>query len=778
MSLIQAFRGGAAPSTLAAVFLLVSCSRDAPMSPRAARRDAAASRQALASAVDATLPILVGAGNIANCGTNGDESTAAILDTVGGTVFTAGNNVTSSTATLGDYIACYDGSWGRHKARTRPAVGAKDYATAGAAGYYTYFGGAPVVGDSARYYYSYNIASWHVIVLNTELSMSSGSSQEAWLRADLAAHPAVCTVAIWDEPRFYTGGTRSNSLPAWDALYAAGADLVINGHERNYERFAPQNPAGLADPTRGIREIIVGTGGYTHTAFGSTIAANSEVRDATAFGVLKVTLGDGRYDWRFIPAAPATFTDAGGGQCHAVAPPVDQPPIAVPGGPYVSEGSVAFDGSGSSDPSGHLPLTYRWDFGDGSATGSGARPTHDYTADGAYTVTLVVTNALGTSSAPATTTATITNAAPTVNAGPDASLPPGATFTMEGSFSDPGNDGPFAWHVDWGDGSAPSAGSAPTAGALRPTHVYTTASRFTATLTVADVKGASGSDQANVDVTQATGTPVLIGAGDLGSCGSNPSASRTEKTAKLLDAELGANPGAFVYTSGDNDPGSGTLPEFLACWDKTWGRHNARAHPAVGNHEYYTTGAAGYWQYFSRRANPPVFVGDSGKYYYSYDLGTWHVIVLNDNISTSTGSPQEKWLEADLAAHPARCTLAIWHRPKYYQGGARTGYSSIWTPLYNAGVELVLNGHVHRYERYAEQTPSGAADPGRGIREFIVGTGGSGLGTSTAKPANLEVSNGTTWGVLKLRLEPGGYYWQFIPIAGQTFTDQGYTACH
>ena len=774
MRMPTASRGMLAASVLAATALLLNCRQDSPTSPPGQSQSGTSALGPAAATADPTLPVLVGAGYIANCSTAGDESTAAILDTVGGTVFTTGDNITSSTATVTDYNNCYNASWGRQRSRTRPAPGDKDYVTAGAGGYYTYFGGASVVGDSAKYYYSYDIGSWHVIMLNSELSMKAGTAQDLWLKADLAAHPAVCTVAIWDKPRFYTSGVSSSYLPPWNALYAAGADIVINGHPHNYERFAPQNPLGIADPAYGIREFIVGTGGYSHGSFGSTPAANSEVRDRTSFGVLKLSLGNGTYDWRFIPAASGTFTDAGSGQCHGA-----PPPTAVPGGPYSGEGTIQLDGSKSSDPSNNLPLTYSWDFGDGSAAGTGVKPTHTY-ATGSYTVTLVVTNSRGASSAPATTTVTATNFPPTVNAGSDAWVMPGSTFTMNGSFTDPGNDGPFAWNVDWGDGSVPSTGSAAAVGAINATHVYATVSRFTATLTVTDVQGASGSDQADVLTNQPSASaPIFIGAGDIAECGSKPASdSKAEQTARLLDAEVAANPGAVVFTIGDNAYQDATLAEYMSCYDPTWGRHNARVHPNAGNHEYNTAGAAGYWQYYTERASPSVFVGDSGRYYYSYDVGTWHIIVLNDNIETKTGTTQMNWLQADLDAHPAKCTLAIWHKPKYYQGGARTNYTSMWNPLYNAHAELVLNGHIHRYERYAEMTPTGAADPGRGIREIIVGTGGAGIGSSTDTPPNLEVANGTTYGIMKLWLDTDGYYWKFIPIAGQTFTDMGYTACH
>jgi hypothetical protein len=356
----------------------------------------------------------------------------------------------------------------------------------------------------------------------------------------------------------------------------------------------------------------------------------------------------------------------------------------------------------------------------------------------------------------------------------------GSTFTMNATFTDPGNDGPFAFVIDWGDGSPQKTGSVSAPGKISAGHAYLSASKFTATISVTDPGGATGSD----DVQVLTGEPsaaaaVFIGAGDIAQCGSKAAAaSKAEQTARLVDAEIAANPDAVVFAIGDNAYQDGTVAEHVNCYGPTWGRFNSRVHPLAGNHEYNTPGAAGYWQYFSRLASPAVAVGDSGKYYYSYDVGTWHIVVLNDNIEYKAGSPQEAWLKADLAAHPAKCTLAMWHKPKYYQGGARSGYAAMWTPLYDARAELVLAGHVHRYERYAEQTPSGAADPGRGLRQIIVGTGGAGIGTSTDTPANLEVANGTTYGVMKLWLDTDGYYWKFIPIAGQTFTDMGYTACH
>jgi len=197
-------------------------------------------------------------------------------------------------------------------------VGNHEYQTAGAPGYYGYFGAA--AGDPAKGYYSYNMGAWHVVVLNsncTIVSCAAGSTQEQWLRADLAANPTTCTLAYWHHPRFSSGGHGNDTTvaPFWQALYDTNADLVLNGHEHEYERFAPQNPSAVADTARGIRELIVGTGGKNETAFG-TVQANSEVRMTGTFGVLKLTLRATGYDWQFLPEAGKTFTDSGSGVCH------------------------------------------------------------------------------------------------------------------------------------------------------------------------------------------------------------------------------------------------------------------------------------------------------------------------------------------------------------------------------------------------------------------------------------------------------------------------------
>jgi hypothetical protein len=211
----------------------------------------------------------------------------------------------------------FDPSWGRVKNIIRPAAGNHDYQTAGAGGYFSYFGAA--AGDKTRGYYSYDIGAWHLIALNSNCSQVGGcgvgSPQEQWLKADLAAHPNACTLAYWHHPRFSSGehGSSSSYDAFWKDLYAAGAEIVLNGHDHDYERFAPQNPGGAADPN-GIQQFVVGTGGKNHYTFG-TIQANSLARNSDTYGILKLALHATSYDWQFIPEAGKTFADAGTRNC-------------------------------------------------------------------------------------------------------------------------------------------------------------------------------------------------------------------------------------------------------------------------------------------------------------------------------------------------------------------------------------------------------------------------------------------------------------------------------
>jgi hypothetical protein len=264
--------------------------------------------------------------------------------------------------------------------------------------------------------------------------------------------------------------------------------------------------------------------------------------------------------------------------------------------------------------------------------------------------------------------------------------------------------------------------------------------------------------------------PVLVGAGDIADC----DGTGAEATARLLDAIPGT-----VFTLGDNAYDDGSAAEFAACYDPTWGRHRARTRPALGNHDYHTAGAAGYFGYFGDAA------GDPATGYYSFDLGAWHVVALNSNCDEiggcDAGSPQEQWLRDDLAAHPATCTLAYWHHPRFSSGiihGGEETVQPLWQALADAGAEVVLSGHEHHYERFAPQDPNGRADAALGIREFVVGTGGRRLYPFGWRRSNSEVRNDDTLGVLQLTLRPTSYDWSFVPVAGESFRDDGSDSCH
>ena len=289
--------------------------------------------------------------------------------------------------------------------------------------------------------------------------------------------------------------------------------------------------------------------------------------------------------------------------------------------------------------------------------------------------------------------------------------------------------------------------------------------------------------------------PVVAAAGDIacdplnsnfkGGAGSSASCHQKAVSDLLVGGDLAA-----VLVLGDNQYYCGSYSAFQQSYDKSWGRVKAITMPSVGNHEYITdpaadrtgcdqsnAGAAGYYRYFGAAA------GDPGRGYYSYDVGTWHLIVLNSACGGAGGcgptTPQGQWLRADLAAHKNFCTMAYWHVPLYSSGGrASSTYKTFWDALYAADADLVLAGHDHTYERFAPQTPAGVKDTARGLREFVVGTGGANHTSFTSVQPNSEVRNSDTFGVLRLTLHPTSYDWRFAPEAGKTFTDSGTTACH
>jgi hypothetical protein len=261
-----------------------------------------------------------------------------------------------------------------------------------------------------------------------------------------------------------------------------------------------------------------------------------------------------------------------------------------------------------------------------------------------------------------------------------------------------------------------------------------------------------------------TTSAVLVGAGEIARCGTVKAGDAA--TARLLDGIAGT-----VFTIGDNAYPDGSGSNYSNCYGPTWGRYKSRTRPVPGNHDYHIAGAAGYFGYFGSRAGSP------SRGCYSFQLGTWHVIAINSEANLSA---EATWLKADLAAHPARCTLAYWHRPLFTSGphGPATQMRPIFRILYQAGAEVVVTGHNHNYERFAPQTPDGNLDAGRGIREFVVGTGGAGLYAFDTRAANSQARYSGGHGVIKLTLNPGSYSWKFIPVPGKTWTDSGSQSCH
>ena len=278
---------------------------------------------------------------------------------------------------------------------------------------------------------------------------------------------------------------------------------------------------------------------------------------------------------------------------------------------------------------------------------------------------------------------------------------------------------------------------------------------------------------------------ILVGAGDIAKCGKRlPGA---EATAKLLDEILSAKPGdggggepaeTVIFTLGDNAYKRGTANEFQQCYEPTWGRHKQHTRPAVGNHEYKTRGAGPYYDYFGRAA------GDPDKGYYSYDLGEWHIIVFNSVCREAggcgPGSAQHQWLINDLRANKRRCSLAYGHHPVFSSGkhGGAKAMRPIFETLYEYGVDLFLAGHEHHYERFAPQNPQGQLDLSRGIRQFIVGTGGREHRRIRRPKPNSEARDRGSYGVLKLTLRSDSYDWAFLPVEGATFRDSGTGQCH
>jgi hypothetical protein len=270
----------------------------------------------------------------------------------------------------------------------------------------------------------------------------------------------------------------------------------------------------------------------------------------------------------------------------------------------------------------------------------------------------------------------------------------------------------------------------------------------------------------------AAGAFTVVAAGDIAQCAGAPAyLSAASRTATLVQPA-----DALVLTLGDNAYDGGTAEEFANCFDPTWGAFKDRIRPAIGNHEHRTASGAPYFEYFGAQAGPP------GRGYYSFDFGGWHFVALDSMIDTAPGSPQYEWLVADLAAsRDALCTIAYWHYPVWSSGAVHGGYAKMlpmFDALHRAGVELLLTGDEHLYERFAPQDARGVVDPARGVRQFIVGTGGANLYEFGRTVPNSEYRYNVTHGVLRLTLGADGYAWAFVPVGGGPALDTGAARCH
>lgn len=293
--------------------------------------------------------------------------------------------------------------------------------------------------------------------------------------------------------------------------------------------------------------------------------------------------------------------------------------------------------------------------------------------------------------------------------------------------------------------------------------------RTCAVITAALLISSCGGDGGPVEPPGPLPAETILVAGNIATCGT----TNDEATATLLESLSGT-----VFALGDNAFPDGSAAAYRDCYDPSWGRHKARTYAALGNHEYNLGNAAASFDYFGSRAGPRELG------YYSLDLGNWHVVVLNvnDAVSFEEGSAQDQWLQADLAANSKVCTIAFWHNPRFFSSNT-LGWTSnafittLWERLYDAGVDLVVNGHQHHYERFPPMTPTGSPDEARGIRQFNAGTGGESTEMPVAIAQHSEVRS-DAFGILRLTLDAGTYAWEFVPVVSGQFSDSGTGTCH
>jgi Calcineurin-like phosphoesterase len=273
---------------------------------------------------------------------------------------------------------------------------------------------------------------------------------------------------------------------------------------------------------------------------------------------------------------------------------------------------------------------------------------------------------------------------------------------------------------------------------------------------------------------------VVAGAGDIAGSGSGDS-----QTAAIINGLPG---NTQIFTLGDNAYPDGTLAQFNSYYEPTWGQFKSRTRPVIGNHDSHTSGAPGYFDYWEAAG---VYAGNRGEGWYAYDAGDWRIYSLNSECNGTSydfcnHTAQKAWLQADLSANPRTCVLAMWHRATIAPSSSHTddegnfsdpGGNNVWQILYDAGADLVLSGHDHIYARFAGYNRDATGVEANGMRHFIVGTGGRSLYTINSSPPGMEASQDTTFGVLKMTLNPTSFSWQFLPVAGGNYADSGSANC-
>ena len=461
--------------------------------------DAAPSRKAAAPLAGVASVVVAGAGDICDTTVSSCQSTSDLIVSINPTaVYTSGDNAYTN-GTLSEYNARYAPTWGRFKTLTHPSPGNHDYNTASAAGYFDYFNGSGVqtgaAGDRSKGYYSWDVGDWHFIALNTMSGSTVATAQVTWLNSDLAANTKPCTAAYFHHPLISegnyapSGSTYSYSTvkPLYDALYAAKADLVLVGHDHNYQRYAKMNPS-LTAASDGFRQLLVGTGGRVFYSMTGTHPLLEASNDNT-YGVLKLTLTATGYTGDFVPAAGGGgFSDHFTGTCNKAGTGTNAPPVA--NFSASTSGLTANFTDSSTDSDGTI-ASRNWNFGDGTSS-TVASPSHTYAAAGTYTVALTVTDNGGATNtvSKSVTVSSGTNAPPVANFSASTS---GLTANFTDSSTD--SDGTIAsrnWN--FGDGSAAST-------ATNPSHAYAAAGTYTVALTVTDNGGATNTVSKSVTVT-------------------------------------------------------------------------------------------------------------------------------------------------------------------------------------------------------------------------------------------------------------------------------------